>query len=162
MRAALHHAPRRSVIAGVRMVAGLRRLVRYGIVRARRPFPDVADHVEQAVAVGRKRVNRRGALVSVLVQVLVREVALPGIGQKPSFGIGGIAPWIGLAFKTAAGGELPFRFGRQLLAAPRRIGERVLMGDMHDRMIIAAGDRAVRSFWMPPVRAGLVLPPGEI
>lgn len=33
-------------------------------------------------------------------------------GRKPPFGIGRIAPRIGLAFEAAAGGELPFGFRR--------------------------------------------------
>src|SRR5690242_6142229 len=65
-----------------RDAAGLRR---FGFVLrrppVRRPLPDIADHVADAIAVRRERRHRRGALVSVLAQVLVREIALPGVGH---------------------------------------------------------------------------------
>src|SRR6516225_224230 len=45
------------------------------------PFPDVADHVVNAVAVWSKRHHRRGAIETVLAEVLVREISLPGVGH---------------------------------------------------------------------------------
>ena len=45
------------------------------------PFPDIADHVVDAIAVRRKRRHRRGALVAIRVQVLCWKFALPGIGR---------------------------------------------------------------------------------
>jgi len=44
------------------------------------PFPDVADHVVNAVTVRWKRGNRRRALEAVVVQILSRKFALPGVG----------------------------------------------------------------------------------
>src|SRR5436190_973742 len=50
------------------------RFRRIGLVLLRipvgRPFPDVADHVEKAVAVGRERRYRRSALEAVFIKVL--------------------------------------------------------------------------------------------
>ena len=46
------------------------------------PLPDVAGHVVEAVAVGRKRADRRRPLVAVLEQVLPGELALPGVGHR--------------------------------------------------------------------------------
>src|SRR5882757_2103127 len=52
-----------------RVLGNAARLRRIGLmlrrVPVRRPFPDIADHVVQAVAVGRKRRHRRGALKTV-------------------------------------------------------------------------------------------------
>src|ERR1700729_4181148 len=58
---------------------------RVGLVLLRKPvggpLPDIADHVVDAVAVGRKRGHRRGAVEAVAAKILVREIALPGIGH---------------------------------------------------------------------------------
>src|SRR5262245_59170269 len=51
-----------------------------------RPLPDVADHVIEAVAVGREDANRRRAPVAVRAQVLVGKRPLPGVGQVPVAG----------------------------------------------------------------------------
>src|SRR5215510_11051761 len=48
------------------------------------PFPHVADHVADAVAVRWKRGYRRGALVAVDREVLLRERALPSVGHVPA------------------------------------------------------------------------------
>src|SRR4051812_21619854 len=65
-----------------RDAAGLRRV---GLMLRREPvggpFPGVADHVVNAVAVRRERRHRRGALEAVFVVVLMREITLPGIGH---------------------------------------------------------------------------------
>ena len=66
---------------------------------------------------------------------------------------------IPLPIEPAARGELELRFGRQPLARPLRVGQRVLPGDVHDRMILAALRCAARPLGMPPVRARRVAPP---
>jgi len=83
---------------------------------------------------------------------------LPGVGDRPALGIERARPVV-LAVAATARGEFPLRFGRQLAPAPARIGERVLIGDMHDWMIVLAGDRAARTCRLAPLRAGDVLPP---
>src|SRR5215217_5950692 len=60
--------------AGLRGIGGMLRGV---IVRC--PFPDIADHVVEVVAVGREGRDRGGALEAILREVLPREVALPGV-----------------------------------------------------------------------------------
>src|SRR5262249_47286351 len=61
------------------------------------PFPDIADHVAHAVAIRRERGHRRGALISVLIEILERKFALPGIGHVLAAGRERIAPGIFLA-----------------------------------------------------------------
>src|SRR5215469_865701 len=56
------------------------------------PFPDIADHVVEAVAVRRKRRHGRGALIAVLAEILDREVALPGVRHVLAAGHQRIAP----------------------------------------------------------------------
>src|SRR5262245_39008295 len=72
--------------SAARILGNAARLRRIGLVLLRipvgGPFPDVADHVVDAVAVGRERRHRRGALVPVLTQVMERKFALPGIGHR--------------------------------------------------------------------------------
>src|SRR5262249_21761607 len=64
-----------------------------------------------------------------------------------------------LAVATAARGEFPLRLGRELAPAPARIGERILVGDMHDRMIVLARDRAAGTGRRTPIGARHVLEP---
>src|SRR5512135_2719211 len=57
-----------------------------------RPFPRIADHVVDAVAVWRERSHWRGAVETILALVFVREIALPGIGQVFAVGREFVAP----------------------------------------------------------------------
>src|SRR5215470_15619023 len=47
------------------------------------PLPHVADHVVEAIAVGRIRGDRGGARVAIRACVLVRKLPLPGVGHVP-------------------------------------------------------------------------------
>ena len=51
-----------------------------------------------------------------------------------------VAPGVLGAVEPAARGEFPLRFGRQVLAGPSRVGERVAEGDMHDWMVVERVD----------------------
>ena len=57
------------------------------------------------------------------------------------------------AVEPAARGELPFGLGRQVLAGPFGVGQRVGERHMHDRMIVEPVDIALRAVGMAPVRA---------
>ena len=70
-----------------------------------------------------------------------------------------VAPGEFGAIEPAARGELPFRFGRQFLAGPLCVGERVGEGHVHDRMIVERVDVAPWPVRMPPVRALHERPP---
>src|ERR1700680_5000770 len=48
------------------------------------PLPDIADHVGEAKAIRRKRIDRRGARVTIAYEILARKFALPGIGHMRS------------------------------------------------------------------------------
>src|SRR5580700_403261 len=48
-------------------------------IPVRGPLPDIADHVVEPVAIGRKGADRRGTLIPVERVVLAREFALPGV-----------------------------------------------------------------------------------
>ena len=63
------------------------------------------------------------------------------------------------AFAAAACCELPLCLGGQIRAAPARVGERILIGDVNDRMIVFAADRAAGARRLTPVRTMHVLPP---
>src|SRR5262249_1067263 len=67
--------------AAARIVRNAARLVRLGFMPrrppVRGPFPDIADHVVEAVAIRRKCRDRRRARKTVLAQILGREAALP-------------------------------------------------------------------------------------
>src|ERR1700675_5183600 len=76
--------------AAARIFRNAARLRRVGLVLLRkpvgRPLPDIADHVVHAIAIGRERGHRRRAIEAVLAAVLVREIALPGVGHVPAAG----------------------------------------------------------------------------
>src|SRR5215831_17431646 len=100
------------------------------------PFPHIADHVVDAVAVWRECRDRRGALVSVELHILAGKCALPGVGHLLTAGCEFVAPGELRTVEPAASGKFPLGFGRQVLAGPFRVSHRTTVGDMHDRMII--------------------------
>src|SRR4029079_3637717 len=89
-----------------------------------RPLPDVAGHVEEAVAVRRKRADRRCASEAVELEVLPGELALPRVGHHPAVGRELVAPGIDGPLEAAPGSELPLGLGRQVLAGPGRVRSR--------------------------------------
>src|SRR5262249_52752684 len=99
-----------------------------------RPLPDISDHVVETIAVRLEAADRRGGNVAVLVGVVDGKNALPGVGDGLALGIKRARPVV-LAVAAATRGELPLRLGRELTPAPARIGERILVGNVHDGMI---------------------------
>jgi hypothetical protein len=138
----------------LRNAAGLRRV---GTVLCRvpvsRPFPDITDHVVNAIAVWRERGHGRRSLEAVVVQILSRKFALPRIGLVPAAGREFVTPGILSVFQTAPCGELPFRLGRQILASPACVGKRVSERDVYNRMVVEMVDVALWPIGMPPVGA---------
>src|SRR3954468_11752201 len=130
VRAALDHAARNRLAGGVApLVAGDARVLRdaarlLGLVwvtlreEVGRPLPHVPRHVVEAVAVRRERPDRGRTLKPVELQVLPRELALPGVRHRLAVGEVLVAPGERRALEAAAGRELPLGFGRQLLAGP--------------------------------------------
>src|SRR4029079_16192169 len=144
----------------LRDAAGLRR-VRLVLWRepVGGPLPDVADHVVHAVAVWRECRHRRGTLEAVLVEVLSREFALPGVRHVPAAGRELIAPRKLRAVEPAARGVFPLGFGRQCLTGPCGVGLRIGKRHMHDRMVVERVDATLWAGGMAPVRALHELPP---
>src|SRR3954466_7356737 len=97
-----------------------------------RPFPHVADHVVEPVTVRRETPDRRRTGMIVFIAVEYREETLPGICDRLALGIVS-ARIIVLAVAAAARGELPLCFGRNFASTPMRIGQRILIGNMHNR-----------------------------
>src|ERR1700685_922122 len=80
MRAALHDTVGRTVAGFPGLAAGWLFACRLRPrVGARGPLPDIADHVVKPKTVGGKRADRRGALKTILGEILEREAALPGV-----------------------------------------------------------------------------------
>src|SRR5262245_18712318 len=109
VRAAFHH-PASGVSAGrARHTAGLSGY--FATVRGeatRGPLPHIPDHVVEAIAVRGKRIDRRGALVSIELEVLPGKSTLPSVGHCPPVRSERLPPGVGRAVETAAGGEFPF------------------------------------------------------
>src|SRR3954447_1983895 len=128
VRAALDHATRDVLTRLGRRAARPCGTVPPALVA--RPFPHVARHVDQPVAVGLEGTGRRGAGVAVAQQVLPRELTLPGVGHHPSARCELVAPGEDGALETAARRVLPLRLRRQRLAGPGGIRLRILVGDL--------------------------------
>src|SRR5262245_56261939 len=129
------------------------------LVPIRRPFPDVANHVVNAVAVRREHANWRSAFVAVLRRALPRKYPLPGVGHVAIAGKELVAPGVGGAIESSTGRELPLGFRRQRLAFPSREGFGIAKRDVDDRVIVESVDRARGSVWMSPVRTAHPVPP---
>src|SRR6185312_11559750 len=123
------------------------------------PFPDIADHVEQAVAVRLVAPHRRGAFPPVFEGVRVGKQALPVVRQHLAAGRERTAPRIVPASVPAPRGKFPLGLGRKALAGPARISQRVAEGDMDHRMILQPCKRAIGPGRMPPIGSEAEFPP---
>src|SRR6476620_4273701 len=123
------------------------------------PFPDVADHVEETVAVGRECPNRRRSRVAVRREVFQRECALPDVGHVTAVWCQLVAPCELGTIEATARRVLPLRRCWQLLACPGGIGRGILEGDVHHRMLVQALVRLATAAGPSPIRAELELPP---
>jgi hypothetical protein len=106
------------------------------------PLPDIADHVEQAVAVRREGTHRRGALKAIQAAVVVGELPLKGVGHRPAAGVELLAPGELRILEAAAGGPLPLRFAGEGLAGPGGVGQGILVRHMNHGMMVTPLDRA--------------------
>jgi hypothetical protein len=123
------------------------------------PFPHVARHVVEVIAVRRERADRRGPPEPVELRVHDRELTLPGVGHVTAGGQELVAPGVLRALQSSPRRELPFRLGWQLPSGPACVRLNVLPGDVHDGMLREAPDLACRSPRMPPVRTRHIPPP---
>ena len=106
-------------------------------------FPDIARHVEKAITIGLEAPHRCQSVEPVQYFVVSRKGTLPAIGPPAMSGIVVVvAPGEGGAVEAAARRELPFRFCRQVTPEPLRVSKRILVGELDDRAIIMAVDRA--------------------
>mmetsp|Transcript_22153 Transcript_22153/g.56128 ORF Transcript_22153/g.56128 Transcript_22153/m.56128 type:complete len:355 (-) Transcript_22153:33-1097(-) len=119
-------------------------------VAAARPLPHVAHRVEESVAVGRVRVDRRGAGVAILRRVLVGEGALPAVHRATVLVA---APREGLVVDAPARGKLPLELGRQPQPRPLAVGRRVVPRDVHGWVALAPLSGRARPLGRAPVGA---------
>ena len=104
------------------------------------PFPDIADHVVQPVAVRREACRRRRGGMPVGGAVGLRKAALPDVaGEEAAVVRFLVAPGKAHVAEPAARSMLPFRLARQPAADPGRIGGGVVPGHMNRWMVGAAG-----------------------
>src|SRR5262249_5722570 len=127
------------------------------------PFPDVAEHVVQAITVGLEAADRRGAHLAILAVVhgpageLIPGRAVGDVGE-----LAGtrrvLAP---IARRRHAGprGVLPFRLGRQAVAfaglapEPGDVGGGVVPAGAHDRVAVGLCEAGI-----PPVALRILDP----
>src|SRR5215470_1213600 len=113
MRTAFHHSPSNMTAGLARHATGFFEV--FGATRhegARGPFPHIADHVVEPIAICGKGIDWRGALVSIELEVLPGKSALPCVSHRPPLRSKRFAPCIGRAVETAARREFPFGFDR--------------------------------------------------
>src|SRR5208282_2350781 len=85
---------------------GARRFPRMpGAVPVGGPFPNIAGHVVESIAIGRKVTDRRRAFPPVGAQVLPRELATPEIGHLTPLGRQLVAPHEFRTIEATARGE---------------------------------------------------------
>ena len=123
------------------------------------PFPNIPDHIEQTVAVRGVVADRRGTLEAGRTKILPRKLAFPSVCHSDTLRREIVAPGEFGTFQSATSRELPLRFRRQRLAAPKCVGFGVFECDMHHGMIEACCDRAAATFRVTPVSARLPSPP---
>src|SRR5262245_16470811 len=87
------------------------------------PFPNIARHVEQAIAIRWKSGDGRGGPETIFRGVLSRESPLPNICGPFAAGFLFVAPNIWLAIETSTRRIFPFSLRRQTLACPLAIGD---------------------------------------
>ena len=123
-------------IAAFRIEAGAARVtgVAVFLIPVRRPFPDIAGHVIESVAVRGKAPDRRGAFKAVFFQILPGEFTLPRIGHVFPVGRQCITPYELRSRQPASSRKLPLRLRRQLFADPLGVCFHVLIRDMDNGM----------------------------
>src|SRR5215469_12518999 len=99
------------------------------------PFPDVADHVEQAVAIGWELPYRGGLLISIGEQILPRELALPCVGHLLAAGSELFSPSVSCTIESTPRGKLPFHLGWQFFSYPFGICRSIFISDVNNWML---------------------------
>src|SRR5690606_35733571 len=97
--------------------------------------------------------------VSVRLEVLVRKLALPGVGHRATARHELITPSVLCLIEPAARGKFPLGFSWQFLSGPLRIRLGITVGDVHNRMCIEAAIGRARPGWAAPIGAELEAPP---
>src|SRR6516165_9109374 len=154
---AIFLAPAARIFGNAARFGSIRRMLRGPPVSG--PFPDIADHVVDAVTIGRKRGHRRGAVEAVLAFVFVWKISLPGIGHVFAAGRKRFAPSELGAVEPAACGEFPLGLGWQVLARPFGVGQRIRVSDMDNGMIVERVYIALRPIGMTPICVFQISPP---
>src|SRR4029453_16129917 len=77
---------RRLMVGTARVRSALLHRVMIAEIPVGRPFPNIAGHIEEAIAVWRETADGRGAAKTILRLVLIREETLPGIRHPLSAG----------------------------------------------------------------------------
>src|SRR4051794_35101185 len=95
------------------------------------PFPYVADHVVQAIAIGLIAMHWSRSEIAVCCSVDRRKLSLPNVAAMLIVRDQVVAPGIKRLLQTATGGELPFGLGWQPCAGPVAIRLGIAPGDMH-------------------------------
>src|SRR5438552_12180185 len=89
-------------------------------------------------------------------------MSLKGVRHPLAAGPELIAPRVRIAIESAARGKFKLRFGGQTFSDPFAVGQRIVIGDVRDRIFLFLLYVAVRPGWMSPVRAFYIAPPLEM
>src|SRR6266566_8510080 len=105
------------------------------LVPVRRPFPYIASHIIQPIAIRWEGAHGRRPFIVIFHQVLPGKLSLPGIGHQLATRSKFIPPGIGGTLYSPARSTFPLRLGRQLFPCPCRVRQGIFIGDMHYRMV---------------------------
>ena len=84
---------------------------------------------------------------------------MPGVGHRSIPRHEVLAPGVCRRRPAGAGGVLPLDLRGQLFSGPDGVHERILEGDVHNRVPVASMQRAARAFRRAPVGARCPVPP---
>src|SRR5262249_30401311 len=116
----------------------LRRKSREGIraIPVADPLPYIACHIVETVSVGGKLGHRCNTGKAIFTTIFYREWSLKGVRHPFPVRTQFIAPGIHLAGQPPPSSKLKFSFRRQPLARPLRIRDRIVVGNVDNRIFL--------------------------
>ena len=121
------------------------------------PFPEIADHVEEAIAIWTETLYRRGALKIILCKILPRKLTLPCVSHVTAIGREFVAPIRCRQGRRARRTPILLQLVSPCPPISRKLRHRGTR--CGNAMIMEPGDRTPKSKGPAPIGAEFELPP---